>query len=112
MSTDVGWDPGSTTFTKSGSRSLLGFFPLRIQCIKSTQLATEHAQLSNCQPYPTCGVSLSRSSTPGPFLFLFSLPEALFLVFISWPALTSDLSLNVTSSRKPSETRLADLLVP
>lgn len=44
--------------------------------------------------------------SPGSSQFPFFLPEAPFLLFISWPAPTSDLSLNVTSSWKPSEREL------
>lgn len=49
------------------------------------------------------------SPTPlllGPLQFLFLLPEAAFLLLISWPAPTSGISPNVASSRKPSETGL------
>lgn len=92
MSADVGWNPGSTTFTKSGSRSLLGFLPLRIQCIKSTQLATEHAQLNNCQPYPTSGVSLS-SAPPLPGLFYSS---SLFLRRSSFCSFLGQLLLQIS----------------
>lgn len=103
-STDLCRAPGSTPFT-SVTLSLSGFLHLRIQCIKKA--------LSSAQNMPN-----SRIVSPTePLVFLFLTPllslcnssfflKRQFLLFISWPAPTSVISLNITSSRKPSETGL------